>query len=80
MKFNVMCSPRVIFVRRILSIFVRRNGASLTNTSINSLLDQVPFFSQELPIFAKTGTYITLHTFQYLTFAPPRQVQTDRQV
>jgi hypothetical protein len=34
----------------------RHNGASMKSTSVNNLLDQVQFFSQDFPIFAKTGT------------------------
>jgi hypothetical protein len=43
----------LILIFSILSS--RRNGASLKSASINLLLDQVHFFSQEFPIFAKTG-------------------------
>lgn len=42
-------------VRQCVAAELRRSGASLKSTTINSLLDQVQFFSQEFPIFAKTG-------------------------
>jgi hypothetical protein len=36
-------------------VLFRRTGASMKSTTINSLLDQIQFFSQEFPVFAKTG-------------------------
>ena len=38
-----------------LRALFRRLGASMSTVKVNQLLDQVQFFSKDLPIFAKTG-------------------------
>lgn len=42
-------------VRLCVAREVTRHHATLSNKDLNNILDQVQFFSQDLPIFAKTG-------------------------